>query len=54
MIKCDNCEHTIEEVNTPMVCPKCGHIMKPYVEKEIENENGEVVTEEKQLNLFED
>lgn len=32
-IKCKGCGHKVVEYNTPRLCPKCGGVMVPFVEK---------------------
>jgi len=32
-IKCKSCGHKIAEFKTPRLCPKCGGVMVPFVEK---------------------
>jgi len=32
-IKCKSCGHKIMEVTAPKLCPKCGGVMVPFVEK---------------------
>lgn len=49
MVKCKKCGNKIKEKNTPMICPKCGNIMTPFIEKKTKGK-----VEEKQLELFEE
>ncbi len=47
MIKCKKCNYKIREKSIPMICPKCGNIMIPYIEKKKKEK-----AEDKQLKLF--
>lgn len=53
MVKCKNCNHEIEGVKHPMVCPKCGHIMKPHTKKKSKKEKtGEDEVEKTELDYL--
>ena len=56
MVKCENCGHVIEGMDTPMICPICGHIMKPVVErkKTTKKSKEETVEMEDSMETFHD
>lgn len=41
MVKCYNCGQTNDKIDTPRLCPECGHIMKPVkkIKKILEENN---------------
>ena len=49
MVKCKNCKKEIEQLFVPIICPECGHIMKPYTRKKKKTENNEEVIEEVEM-----
>lgn len=53
MVKCANCDYTNEIVNVPMICPKCGHIAKPFVKKMKKTKENATVIETVELKKLE-
>ena len=41
MVKCNNCGQTNDEIDTPRLCPGCGHIMMPVIKTEKKKKQSE-------------